>query len=129
MVDKKKSSNGKDKGDKPTKPAVPAPMGVALSANIEWHIPEGLASIYANQAAMQIGPTETFINFFEIHAPIFAGTPEQVREQASKLKTVKATCVARIVIAHEFFPIFAKSVADVLAARMKQPAGGPEPEE
>jgi hypothetical protein len=129
MADKKKLSNGKGGGDKPSKPAVPAPTGFTLSANLEWHFPEGLASIYANQVAIQLGIAETDINFFEIHAPVFAGTPEQVQEQASKLKTVRANCVARIVIANDFFPIFAKSVADALAARMKQPAGGPEPKE
>jgi hypothetical protein len=97
MAEKKK-----DTGKKPSEDSSANQSGLALP--IQWHFPEGLVGRYANQALVQYGPNECYLSFFEVAPPVLFGTPEEMREQAKSLKAIRAECVARVVVAHEFVP-------------------------
>jgi len=65
---------------------------------IEWHISEELDSKYATNLVIQHSEHEFIINFFEMHHPLIFGDPDHVREQWQKLESVRAECVARIIV-------------------------------
>ncbi len=66
---------------------------------IEWHISEDLDGKYATNLVVQHSEHEFIINFFEMRHPLILGDPDQVREQWQKIKSVRAECVARIIVA------------------------------
>ena len=65
---------------------------------IEWHISEDLDSKYATNLVIQHSEYEFIIDFFEMRHPLILGDPDQVREQWEKLESVRAECVARIIV-------------------------------
>ena len=65
---------------------------------IEWHISEDLDSKYATNLVIQHSEHEFIIDFFEMRHPLILGNPQQVREQREKLESVRAECVARIIV-------------------------------
>jgi len=65
---------------------------------IEWHISEDLDTKYATNLVIQHSEHEFIIDFFEMRHPLILGNPDQVREQWEKLESVRAECVARIVV-------------------------------
>jgi hypothetical protein len=75
-----------------------------VQSPIEWHVPSELQGRYATLFAVQPGPYEINILFFEPQLPIFGGTPEQIIEQAQKVESVRAECVGKIVVAPERLP-------------------------
>ncbi len=66
-----------------------------------WHIPEDLISGYATNMLVQIGDHELYVSFFETPPPILFG-PKDVEN----LESVKAKCIARIVITPERMATF-----------------------
>jgi len=71
---------------------------------IEYDVPQGLSSRFANYMTIQQDGHEFYLSFFEITPPLALGTPEQRREQLKELGSVKGTCVARIVFSAERMP-------------------------
>jgi len=65
---------------------------------IEWHISEDLDSKYATNLVIQHSEHEFIIDFFEMRHPLILGDPDQVREEWEKLESVRAECVARIIV-------------------------------
>lgn len=65
---------------------------------IEWHISEDIDSKYATNLVIQHSEHEFIINFFEMRHPLILGDPDQVRKQWEKLESVRAECVARIIV-------------------------------
>lgn len=74
----------------------PPNAGVALP--IDWHFPENLQSRYANHMLVQFDEHEFHVSFFEAAPPILIGSPEELDRRLKELKSIRATCVARIVI-------------------------------
>lgn len=66
---------------------------------VEWHVPDNIISQYANNVFVQQGQYEFVISFFETQLPMILGTPEENRAQLMQLESVRAECVARIVVA------------------------------
>ena len=66
---------------------------------IEWHVSENVDSKYATNLVIQHSEHEFIINFFEIRLPLILGNQDQVREQWQNIKSVRAECVARIIVA------------------------------
>jgi Protein of unknown function (DUF3467) len=66
---------------------------------IEWQFPENLRTAYATNVIVQHNQHEFTIMFFEMHPPFFLGDEEENKEKASKISSVPAECVARIVVA------------------------------
>ena len=83
-----------------------------LALPIEWFFPEGLTGRYANQVLVQNGQHECHVSFFEVRPLVLLGEPEEVREQVKDLKSVRAECVARIIVAKDFIPEIIKALQD-----------------
>lgn len=78
-----------------------------LAVPIEWHYPEGLIGRYANQMLVQFSESECHLSFFEIKPPVVLGDPQEARDS---IKSVRAECVGRIVLALVRVPEFLKTL-------------------
>jgi len=77
---------------------------------IEWNISENIVARYATNMLVQSGENEFFVSFFESRPPLLLGTPEQISKQVNDLKSVKANCVAQIIISAEKMPSFIEAL-------------------
>jgi hypothetical protein len=62
---------------------------------IEWHVPENIIRRYASNVVIQHGEHEFTISFFEIKEPLLLGI---AKEKLDELESVRAECVAQIVV-------------------------------
>jgi hypothetical protein len=69
-----------------------------ITLSIDWHVPEGLQSRYANNVLVQAGRFEFVISFFEVQLPLLAGSPEENKAKLQQMGSVRADCVSKIVI-------------------------------
>ncbi len=72
---------------------------IGVEVPIEWSMPESMVSRYATNLVVQNGEHEFTLNFYEVRVPIILGSPDEQIEQLSKIDSVRADCVARIIIA------------------------------
>lgn len=77
--------------------------GVSLS--IDWHIPEGMQSKYANNVLVQTGQYEVVVSFFEAQLPILLGPPEENKQKLEELASIRAECVSKIVVSPDFLKV------------------------
>lgn len=77
---------------------------------IEWNISDDIVARYATNMLVQSGENEFFVSFFESRPPLLLGTPEQISKQVIGLKSVKANCVAQIIISAEKMPSFIEAL-------------------
>lgn len=76
---------------------------------IEWNIPDDLVARYATNMVIQRSKDEFYISFFEVKPPILLGKPNEIVEQAKQLSSVRANCVAQIIISADRMPDFVKA--------------------
>ena len=96
---------------------------------IDWQVPAGITR-YANQVTVQMGLNECVFSFFEMQPPILLGSPEEVKAQASKLSTIRAECVSRVVIPKSLVPEVVKAISEVAEKTLpKQIAKDERPKE
>jgi hypothetical protein len=79
----------------------------------EFVVPDDLVTQYSNYVMIQNGEHECYLLFLEALPPILMGTREEIAEQARKVKSVKAKCVARIAIAKDMAPLIVKTIRDL----------------
>jgi Protein of unknown function (DUF3467) len=84
------------------------PEGIAL--RVDWHIPDGTQSLYANNVLVQAGQYEITISFFEAQIPVLLGQPEENRRKLEELGSVRAELVSRIVVSPEILPVLIKAL-------------------
>ena len=77
---------------------------------IEWYYPENTISRYANNILVQHTETEFIVSFFEIQPPTILGSAEDVKTQLEEVKSVRATCVARIIVPISKMPSFIEAL-------------------
>jgi hypothetical protein len=77
---------------------------------LEWHIPESMSSRYADNIIVQPRKYDVIISFFETQPPPLGGTPEQNRSFLEKLGSIRAECVAKIVVAPDLLPDIIKAL-------------------
>ena len=70
--------------------------GVTLP--LDWQLPDGTVSRYANNVVVQHTEHEFILSFFEIQPPLITGTPEEQAFKLEALGSVRAECVGRIII-------------------------------
>ena len=92
---------------------------------IEWHISEDLDTKYATNLVIQHSEHEFIIDFFEMRHPLILGNPHQVREQQEKLESVRAECVARIIVSPDRMQEF----IDAIQANLNQYMGKEQEEQ
>lgn len=73
---------------------------------VEWHYPEDLATGYSTNFIVQHREHEFYLSFFDVPPPLLLGTDEERKEQAQRLGSVRATAVARVIVAAERIPEF-----------------------
>lgn len=86
---------------------------------IEWHISENIDSKYATNLVIQHSEHEFIINFFEMRRPLILGNPDQIREQWQKIESVRAECVAQIIVSPDRMQEF----IDVMQAGLNKYVG------
>jgi hypothetical protein len=77
---------------------------------IEWYVPDDLVAKYATNMVVQKSKDEYFISFFEIKPPMFLGEPKEIIEKVKELNSVRATCVAQIIVSSGRMPDFVKAL-------------------
>ena len=80
-----------------------------LELPIEWYLPEGLISRYATNMVVQRSEHEYIISFFEVKPPLIL--KELTAEEAkATFSSIRAECIARIVVADKRMPNFVKAL-------------------
>jgi hypothetical protein len=91
-------------------------------APIAWYIPDDLPSRYATNFVVQAGANEFMLSFFEARPPIITGSVEEVKAKIEQIESVKAICVARIIISREQMP----NIIRALQSQLELPQPAPE---
>lgn len=65
---------------------------------LEWYIPDDLPCQYATNMVVQHSEHEFIVSFFRASPPIILGPPESVKDQIQGLESVRAECVARVIV-------------------------------
>lgn len=81
-----------------------------ISLPVEWHIPDDIPLRYATNLVIQRLENEFLISFFEIRPPIILGSPEEVVEKVKEFKSIRANCVAQIIVAADKMPDIVKAL-------------------
>ena len=85
-------------------PEVPSALA-SMEVPIEWYVPDNIESHYANNILVQNSLSNEFIiYFFEAVPPLIIGSPDEIREKLQEVKSVRAKCVARIVVNADVMP-------------------------
>jgi hypothetical protein len=77
---------------------------------IEWHVPDDIPIRYATNIVVQRLENEYLISFFEVRPPIVLGSPEEVATKVNSLDSIRANCVAQIMVAENKMPEFVKAL-------------------
>jgi len=93
-----------------------------INVPIEWHIPENLTGQYASNVFMQAGEYEVVICFFQTQLPLLTGTPEENRTKLEQLKSVRAECVAKLIVNPDLVPKIISTLQAGLDAYKNQKA-------
>lgn len=75
-----------------------------ITLQIDWHVPEGVQSRYANNTLVQAGPSEIVISFFEMQLPMLLGTPEENKGKLEETGKIRAECVSKVIIPPQLVP-------------------------
>lgn len=89
-----------------------------------WNFPDDLLSGYATNILVQSGDQELYVSFFEIQHPVLL-KPEDI----TKVESVNAECIARIVVTPERLTLFIDVLQKQLTAfkaKKAQKANGPK---
>lgn len=86
---------------------------------LEWNIPDDIIARYATNMIVQRTENEFLISFFETKPPLLLGNPEEISEQVKKIKSVKANCVAQIIVAADKMPSFIDALQSNLQNSIK----------
>ena len=100
-------------------PKKPTAKSVSLEREIPliWDIPEDLVSGYATNILVQTGEHEFFVSFFETPPPVLL-KPTDVE----KLESVRAECIARLIISPERIQSFIDALQQQLDGYNKKKA-------
>lgn len=77
---------------------------------IEWNIPDNLVARYATNMVVQRLENEFLISFFEIKPPIILGEPDKIESKLKELKSLRADCVAQIIVSEDKMPSFVSAL-------------------
>lgn len=90
-----------------------------LRLPIDWRIPDDMPGRYATNILVQGNENEFIIYFFEISQPILLGSPEEQQEIIKSLKSIKASCLAKIIVSPQRLPEFVKVLQDQVERQSK----------
>lgn len=87
---------------------------VQMIKPINWIIPDFIRSEHATHLVVQQQGSEFILLFFELQAPLFAGTPEEQYEAFKELNSTDAKCVAKIILSADNTMLAANNLIDSL---------------
>ena len=92
----------------------PVPKEVRVKLN--FRVPSRMPTLYAHHMFVQPAQHDVLLSFFEVIPPLVTATGEPSPDQLKLLEEtgITAECVARITIAKDLFPGFAKAMNDIL---------------
>lgn len=79
---------------------------------IEWCYPDDLITRYSNNIVVQHTKNEFILSFFEVRPPVIFGELEHVQQELDKMASIRAECIARIVVSPEQIANFIKALQD-----------------
>lgn len=98
--------------------------GELVNIPIEWYVPDELQTRYITNMTLQRTEHEFVLSFYEQRPPILFGSPAHIQTAASQLDSIRATCVARVVIANGRFPdiadVFKRALAEYQAEQAQE---------
>jgi hypothetical protein len=83
-----------------------------IEVPIEWYMPESLISRYATNMIVQHSEHEFIISFFDTPPPLILS--ESRIEELQKIKSIRATCVAQIIVAKDRMQGFVNAMQENL---------------
>ncbi len=96
----------------------------ALIVPLEWYVPDHMTTTYATNFVVQQTGQEVILSFFEAEKPVLLGTTEQVEQELSRLKSIRAKCVARIVVTPDKIPGIIEALRSSASKRENKDAEG-----
>ena len=100
--------------------------GEGVYLPVEFVFPEPPITRFADHMLIQHTEHEFIVSFFESASPVLLGKPEDNLEALKRLGSVKAYCVARIVISAGRMPSMVKALQENLATYQAKKCGGEE---
>lgn len=91
---------------------------------IDWHVPDSLVSHYATNITVQRSEHEYIVSFFEVTPPLIIGPPDVVKAGLQEIGSVRAVCVARVIIAAGRMPSFILALQGVNPNQEEEQDGG-----
>lgn len=85
----------------------------AIEVPIEWYVPDSIISRYATNMVIQHTGQEFIISFFDTKPPIIVGQP--TKEILDSLKSVRAECIARVIVSPTRMSQFVEALQTNLA--------------
>lgn len=79
-----------------------------IEVPIDWRVPDSIKSQYATNMIVQHTDHEFIVSFFETVSPILLAP--LTTEQIQAIDSVRAECVARIIIARDRMPRFIQAL-------------------
>lgn len=98
-----------------------------LELPIEWYIPESMVSQYATNMVVQHSEDEFIISFFDTKPPLIIGEPN--KEVLESLKSIRAQCIARIIVSASRMPKFVSALQTNLEKALSKKSSQPVIEE
>ena len=92
---------------------------------IEWNVPDDIVARYVTNMVVQRAENEFIVSFFEIRPPLLLGNPDEIIEKVKKMDSIRANCVAQIIVAADRMPVF----VEVLVKNLKRSQGQVEDKE
>jgi hypothetical protein len=94
---------------------------------IEWHVPDSIRSQYATNMVVQHTEQEFIISFFEMQPPLLLGNLSV--DDIQSLPSIRADCVARIIVARDRMPRFVEALqTNLQSAHSRSEAATSEPD-
>ena len=103
------------------------PTGKQYAIPIEWHIPDNIEPRYATNMVVQNLEHEFIISFFDMQPPVLIGGPEKIERVLQETTSIRARCLAQIIVARDRMPGFIKAFQD--AAKISPVRNEPEEQE
>lgn len=95
------------------------PRHGSIQLPLEWHVSPDVVSRYATNMVIQVGANEFILSFFEAIPPVMIFTPEEQGGQISQVRSVRAECVARLIVAAEKMPEFVRVLSAAVAKSLQ----------
>lgn len=85
-------------------------MAEPVQIPIEYFVPEDMPTLCPNNLVVRHTDDEFTLLFFEAREPIIVGSEDEKREALAQVTSVRARCVARIVLSPKKMFTFAEAI-------------------